>query len=211
MTIRIYIVDDHQFILDSLPMYFANSKEIEVVGTAATQAGCLHDMEAIRPDVFFIDFNLGKETSLYLIRNIKTKLSKSCILGYSGIQDGIIVKQMLMAGASGFVEKSASITEITKAIKEVASGRIYTSEATADKLLEADTCETTIADLSAQEKLLFEGILKGHKKVDIAKELEVTPTTIQVYKTRLYKKLKVKTDIDLFLYALRHKLLPDSY
>ncbi len=210
-TIKILIVDGHQFVLDMLQLFIEKYSGLELIGAASTKRDCLQILEKNSPDLVLVDFNFGEQTPAFLVRKIKENFPNVYVLAFSDIKDISTIKEILYVGASGFISKTVSCVILYEAIQAVVyCGRIYTSEETAEKLLQTSSDSEQvkkIASLSKKELEVLKGIASGYKKTQLADKLNISPNTLQTYKKRIFKKLGLSTDVGLCLFAVKYKLI----
>ena len=119
-------------------------------------------------------------------------------------------KRTLKAGASGYLTKESAPDELITAIRRIASGRKYVSQSLAEKLAQDldDTAEKPIQDLlSDREFQVMKMMASGKSQTDIAIELSISVSTVNTYRSRILKKLNLKTNAELIHFAYQNNLI----
>ena len=126
------------------------------------------------------------------------------------------LRQLLKAGASGYVTKRSAPLELTHAIRAVAAGEIYLDAATAGIVASDMAGRTpsgemkTMESISAREMEVLRDIARGYSNKEIAARLEISVKTVETYKARLMKKLKLHSRVDIVRYAAHQGWLEEE-
>lgn len=207
---RILIADDHtvvrkglrQILLEAFP-----SAEIEEVGDAEA----LVKEALLRPwEVVITDLSMPGRSGLDALHQIKQQLPKLPVLVLSIHPEEQYAIRVLKAGASGYLSKDMASEELVGAIQRVLLGKKYISPSVAEKLastFDLDDDRLPHEQLSDREFDVLKQIAVGKSITDIAQMLSLSPTTISTYRSRILMKLGLKTNADLILYALEHRLV----
>jgi DNA-binding NarL/FixJ family response regulator len=121
-TLRVYLVEDHPIVLESLTELFAYEEGFEVAGSATTADDAFDALATANADVVVTDISLPGMSGLDLCRALCTRTPDINVLIVSGHQDRIYSEQARTAGARGFVTKTAIATELVPALRLIASG-----------------------------------------------------------------------------------------
>ena len=119
---------------------------------------------------------------------------------------------MLRNGASGYISKDAPPDEMMRAVRLVARGKRYLSEAAVELVSEelarpAGTAEAVHESLSSREFQIFIKLAAGQNATDIGKELNISVKTVSTYRSRVLEKMHLKTNADLTYYAIKNTLM----
>ena len=158
MIIKVFIVDDHYMVIEGIHSLLQNEKSIEWSGHATNAVSCLAFLQQQQPDVILMDINLPDKSGIDLCKQVKEKYPSIFIIGLSTFNQLSFIQKMMDSGASGYVLKNASQTELMEAIETVAKGKIYFSDE-ASKTLQKN--EATHIILTRREKEVLELIAEG--------------------------------------------------
>ena len=121
--IRVFIIDDHQMILEGIHSLLEEEKEIEWLGSAKLPDELMAFLKTTLPDVLLMDINLPQKSGLDLCKEVKEKYPAIGIIGLSTSDQVSVIRKMKENGASGFLLKDATKQEIITALQEVSKGR----------------------------------------------------------------------------------------
>jgi DNA-binding NarL/FixJ family response regulator len=200
--VRILIVDDHPVVRDGLAAQFATESDLEVCGEAEDMAEALALVESIHPDVVIVDISLKSSNGLDLIKRIRDRDQKVRILVWSMFGEDLYAERALRAGAQGYVHKGLATREILNAVRTVLNGKIYLSGDQAERLLSrlargGAIDRSPIDRLSDRELEAFELLGHGLTTEQIAKQMHVSPKTVETYRVRIKEKLNIDTLTEL--------------
>lgn len=133
MDIRVFLVDDHQLMRDSLRALLEQQPNMEVVGEAADGPAAVRRVRQCRPDVVVMDIGLPGLSGIEVTRRVVADIPDIRVLGLSVHSDRRYVSDMLEAGASGYVLKDDAFEDLVVAVKAVAGNETYLSPGLAGK------------------------------------------------------------------------------
>ncbi len=205
MVTQILIVDDHPAVREGLAARIANQVDMAVCGEAADMAEALKLLDELQPDVLIVDVQLKNSDGLELVRRIKARNDAVGILVWSAFPDRIYAERALNAGALGYITTG----RIVDAIRRIREGNIYLCEDMAQHLLSRTVGgnrslrQSPIETLSDRELEVFRHIGHGRTTGEIAKQLHISPHTIETHRQRIKEKLNVETAAELTQTAVR--------
>jgi two-component system invasion response regulator UvrY len=210
---RILIADDHTVVRKGLKQILLEAFKSAHIEEVEDAEGLVK--EALRGtwDVVITDLSMPGRSGLDALHQIKQHLPKLPVLVLSIHPEEQYAIRVLKAGASGYLSKDAASEELVGAIQRVMLGKKYISPQVAEKLassLDLDEDRSPHEQLSDREFDVLKQIAVGKSITEIANMLSLSPTTISTYRTRILTKLGMKTNADLILYALEHKLTPNG-
>ncbi len=212
--IRILLADDHAVLRAGLRALLAVQGDLEVVGEASDGAEAIRLTLALRPDVVVMDIGMPGVGGIDATARIKRDLPAAKVLILSMHDDRGYLRQVLRAGASGYVLKKAADTELLVAIRAAARGDIFLDPALAkalvDEVMEPKAAGGDTPALSDREREVLRLIAHGHTNQEVADRLCVSVKSVETYKARLTEKLGLKGRAELVRYALHHGLLKDT-
>jgi two-component system nitrate/nitrite response regulator NarL len=191
MEAKILIVDDHNMVIEGLKSILAQLPHIEVVATAIN---AFEAIEALRNyskiNLVLSDINLPDISGIELCAKIKKEFPAVEVIGLSTFNQRSYVSQMIQNGASGYLVKSATASEIDEAIQTVLSGKMYISnDINNETIVVASSNDAPI--LTRREKEILILIAEGQTNHLIAEKLFVSPHTIDSHRKNLLLKFEV--------------------
>lgn len=208
MSARIVLVDDHQLLRDSLRMRLGMEADLTVVGDAATVREAHALVESTRPDLVVLDLNLAGENGLEAIAHMRRLNPELRVVIITGTSDPGSAREVVRAGAEGFVRKEDALDELPRAIRTVMAGKSYLSPAAAAAVTQALRDEAVAgsaptAGLSERELAVLRGIGQGLTYKEIAAQLALSVKSVETYRARLARKLGCTSKVDLAHHAVR--------
>lgn len=184
----------------------------EVVGEAKDGEEAVKTARALQPNIVLMDVKMPGYGGIEATRKILQTCENTRVIALTGVVEDLFAKQLMNAGASGYVTKGAGFDEIVTAIKAVANGERYMSSAIAQKIALSnfeggDNNASPFEKLSERELQTTIMISRGGRVQDIAETLSVSPKTVNSYRYRIFEKLNINTDVELALLAVKHNLL----
>jgi len=202
--IRVVLADDHEIVRSGVLALLSAIEGIEVVGEAADGRTLLQLVDALHPDVVLTDISMPDGDGLAAIAQISAKHPDACCIVLSMYDSVEVVKRAVAAGACGFVMKNSPRHELEQAIREAHDHGSYFSPRVASRMLmSGDAGEPLTERQSEVLRLMVQG--KGTK--EIAFELGLSPKTVDVHRTRLMERLRVRDLPALTRYAIRIGLI----
>ena len=125
--IEIFIVEDHLMVSEGIQVLLQNEPEMKIVGTTGTALGCTDFFKSHKADVILMDINLPDKDGVELCKIIKTNYNNTMVLALSTIDQGIYMNKMMENGASGYLLKNITRSELIDAIRTVNKGGVYFS------------------------------------------------------------------------------------
>jgi DNA-binding NarL/FixJ family response regulator len=204
--IKLFIIDDHQMIIEGIHSLLKDEPEIIWMGSARLPDDLLRFLKKEQPDVLLMDINLPQMSGLELCKEVKEKYPAVNIIGLSTSDQASIIIKMKENGASGYLLKDASKQEILKALQEANKGRDYVSFSVAE-VLKKKTPDGQLAVLTKREKEILELIAEGMTNQEIAAKLFLNSTTIDSHRKNMLTKFKVKNTAALIKIAVSNHLI----
>ncbi len=195
MSIKVAIVEDDRATLAEYVAALAAESDFRVVGCCESVKTALEALPAAKPDVVLMDIQFPVSSGIECTRELKEQLPDIAVLMLTVVEDDADVFAAILAGADGYILKSASIGELTRAIHDVANDSSPVTPVIARKVLRyIQGCSeesTELTSLSAREREILQLIAQGHKDADIAVSLDLSPHTVGNYIRRIFRKLHV--------------------
>ena len=208
MRARVLIVDDHPAVREALAIRIGRQRDLEVCGEAADMGEALRLVAEARPDVAVIDISLKAGSGIHLIKRIKNRDAYVRIVVWSMHSESLYAERALRAGALGYVNKDQATDRIVEAIRRVREGKVYLSDAMAERLLQravggarAAVTRSLVELLADRELEVFRLIGGGAKTAEIAERLHLSVKTVETYRDRIRQKLDLSDGTRLSHYA----------
>ncbi|ANS30434.1 response regulator transcription factor [Rhodococcus opacus] len=192
MTTRVFLVDDHEIVRRGLVDLLGSVPDLEVVGEAASVGEAMARIPGCGADVAVLDVRLPDGNGVELCRDLRAALPELRCLMLTSYSDDEALFDAIMAGASGFVLKQILGTDLVAAVRTVGEGgSLLDSRATSALMnrIRSARREDPLAELSEQERAVFELIGEGLTNREIAERLFLAEKTIKNYVSRLLSKL----------------------
>lgn len=203
-TISVLIVDDHYLVIEGVRSLLQDEKDIEWQGHATSAESCMAFLLHHQPDVILMDINLGNESGIDLCKTVKGKYPGIRVLGLSTFNQQSFIQKLIDNGASGYVLKNATKTELLDAIFTVNVGKTYLSSDAFQMLRKKE--EPTII-LTRREREVLELIADGLTNNEIAEKLFISVTTVDTHRKNLLSKFQAKNIALLVKMAVQMKLI----
>ena len=203
-TVKVFIVDDHYMVIEGVRSLLQNEPHISWIGHAGSSESCLAFLKHHEPDVILMDINLGNESGIDLCKTVKEHYPGIQILGLSTFNQQSFIQKLMDNGASGYVLKNATRTELTEAIFTVCDGKKYLSSEAFQMLRQK---EEPVIILTRREKEVLELIADGLTNNEIAIKLFVSVTTVDTHRKNLLAKFQAKNIAMLVKMAMQQKLI----
>lgn len=211
--IRILLADDHAVLRAGLRALLAGQADLEVVGEAAEGGEAVRLALSLRPDVVVMDIGMPGVSGIDATARIKRELAATNVLILSMHDDQGYLRQVLRAGASGYLLKRAADSELLAAIRAAARGEVFLDPAMAKGLVEQVVQprpdKTAAPSLSDREREVLRLLAYGHTNQQVADRLCIGVKSVETYKARLMEKLGLRGRAELVRYALQHGILKE--
>ncbi|MGH8700838.1 MAG: response regulator [Burkholderiales bacterium] len=211
MTVRVALVDDHRMLREALRALLAAERDIDVVGEAGNGREALALARSLAPQVLVLDDGLPDMTGFDVARRLCADRSPAKIVALCEHSDKRCVREMLRAGAVGYVTKTAAARELIGAIRAVARGEGYLSPDVAQTLIGhyapgSPDCSRPSACLGAREREVLKLVAEGAHSPAIAAQLGIAVATVEVHRRNLMRKLNLHSVATLTRYSIREGL-----
>jgi DNA-binding NarL/FixJ family response regulator len=207
--LRILLADDHETVREGLKAIVNSQPDMNVIGEAGDGKTAVQFAIAMKPDVVLIDVSMPQLNGLQATEAIKTQCPAVKVLALTRYSDAGYIRELIAAGASGYVLKQSRSTELLQAIRAVAIGSTYLDPTAAAKLAahmsrhkRVRIPEKPQSVLSQREEEVLRLVAWGHSNKEIAKDLEVSVKTVETHKTNAMQKLGFTSRTDVVKFAL---------
>lgn len=206
--IRIVLSDDHRVVRAGLRVLLESHGGFDVVGEAGDVAGTVEAVRARRPGVLVLDLNLGGDSSLETIPQLRAEAPETQIVVLTMQEDPGFARAALRAGAIGYVLKDAADDELMTAVTLAAEGRTYLNPELGARLAAQPADSDSRPDnLSPREVEVLKLIALGHTNGEIASSLFLSVRTVESHRAHIQQKVGLTTRAELVGYARDRGLL----
>ncbi len=212
MAINLLIVDDHGLFRAGLRALLENRPDYRVIGEAADGEEAVRLADELQPDLVLMDISMPGMSGLEATRQLKEVCPKTRILALTVHEDDSMLREMVRAGASGYIIKRAVESDLINAIQVVSQGYMYVYPAMTRALFK-DLSPQDAASQAEQESLtpreidVLKLLARGYTNRQIAQELCISPRTVEGHRSSLVSKLGLRSRVDLINFAEKHGIL----
>jgi two-component system response regulator NreC len=207
--IRILLADDHAMVRQGFRMILAAQPDMEIVGEAGNGRETVELAEKLHPDVVVMDVAMPELNGIEATRRLAVSAPRTRVLALSMYKDSVYVREILRAGARGYLLKDAIDRDLLSAVRSVASGEGYLSPAVSDAVL--SDYRRHVSDpldlLSSREREILQMIAEGKTNKEIATALKLSVYTVDSHRGRIMDKLNLHSVGELVRFALRNGLI----
>jgi DNA-binding NarL/FixJ family response regulator len=207
---RIVIVEDHTAIREMLAEILRVDPAYKIVGESGEgQQACQLCLD-LKPDLIVLDARLPGLSGVDILRRIGKQLKNTRVLVFSAYESPALVREMLEAGAHGFVEKTAGLGEFKKGLETIAAGGTYFGPGVAALLrtvVASKNANTGIEVLTDREREILKLVAESHSTKEIAQKLGISVKTVDNHRTNLMRKLDLHDVASLTRYSLEIGLI----
>ncbi|MBF8150162.1 response regulator transcription factor [Winogradskyella sp. F6397] len=207
--IHILIVDSHPIVRTGLELFLNSKADFKVIGSLGSGIEIFEFVRRNHVDVIISEIDLPELNGITALRAIKKENKSVQVLMFSHQPEEIYAISTIKAGASGYLNKGASVDEIETAVRKISAGETSLSEKMDKHYRYEDTRKSRsrmFKKLSTREIEVLKLLSIGRKNKEIAQELDINEKTVSTYKARLFKKLNVTNIVDLIHQAKHHNL-----
>jgi DNA-binding NarL/FixJ family response regulator len=204
-NITIFLAEDHKLVRDAWKLTIEDNSIFSIIGEAETGAEALDYCSKNKVDVIIMDINLKDGSSIEVIKKMIDTIPRVKIVVVSMLNVYSIIKELYKAGISSFLTKNSSKEELIEAIKKAYNNEKYYSSEIAQLLLERDN--ETINTLNSREIKVIQFICDGLSNKEIGANMKMSEKTIEGYKTKIFKKLKVFNNLGIYSFAQKNGLI----
>jgi DNA-binding NarL/FixJ family response regulator len=209
--LKIYIVDDHQILIDGIESMLRGVADFEVVGKSLDGNIALNFLSENPVDILLTDLYMPKMTGIELTQKVKLRFPQVKVLALSVSYDVSIVHDLMDAGISGFIIKTIGREELIEAIHEISKGNIYFSREVSNEILRSfsnrNDSEEENYHLTDREIEIVKLIAQEFSNNEIANKLCISERTVETHRKNIYRKTNTKTIVGLIKYAVERKLI----
>ena len=207
MTIRVFLLDDHEIVRGGLRSLFESSDEFVIVGEAATVEEACSRIPPIGPDVAILDVRLPDGSGIEVCREIRSSSPEVACVMLTSYADAEALFAAVLAGAAGYVLKQVGSSSLVEDVRRVAAGESLIDPSLLDRarkrLVSEAEGDPLLASLTPRERRILELIAEGRSNRQIADSLYLAEKTVKNYVSNLLAKLGMDRRTQAASYATR--------
>ena len=213
--VRILVADDHEVVRKGLVALLAQRPDWQICAEAANGREAVKLALKFRPNVAVIDLSMPELNGLEATRQIRHEVPETEVLVFSMYENEQFVRDLLAAGARGYVLKSDVATQLITAIETVARHKPFFTSDVAEKVLEGflKLGDLTPEDvgahgiLTAREREIVQLLAESKSNKEVSLLLGISVKTVQTHRATIMRKLGINSIVDLVHYAIRNNLV----
>ena len=212
--IRVLLADDHETVRQGLKLLIDRQPDMEVVAEAGDGRVAAQRAGAVQPTVAIVDVSMPQMNGLAATKAIREVAPATAVVALTRYGDDAYVKELLNAGALGYVLKQSPSAELVDAVRAAASGQRYLDRNLASHVAGAylergGRQRATSTAISDRESEVLRLMALGHSNKDIAASLTLSVKTVEVHKANAMRKLGLAGRTEVVRYALLQGWLRD--
>jgi two-component system, NarL family, response regulator NreC len=214
--LRIVIAEDHKTVREGIKLLVNSQPDMEVIGEAGDGEAAIKMFEELRPDLIVMDISMPNLNGLRATKRLRAKFPDVKILTLTRHTDDGYLRQLISAGASGYVLKQSAPAELINAIRSVGTGNSFLDPSLTQKVLGGYVSKAESlrgdnrGDLSSRESEVLKLIAFGYSNKEIGTRLNLSVKTIEAHKANAMRKLGINSRIDIVKYAILQNWLQDD-
>lgn len=206
---RILLADDHAVVRQGFARILQGEEDFEVVGEAADGREAVQKAIELKPDIVIMDVSMPELNGIEATRRLQKDHPRIRILALSMHKDNVFVREILRAGAVGYLLKDAIDQELLTAVRAVASGEGYLSPSVSEAVLSDYRKHVTdpIDLLSSREREILQMLAEGKTNKEVAQVLNISVYTVDAHRGRIMEKLNLHSIGEMVRFAMRNGLI----
>ncbi|HEY2952929.1 MAG TPA: response regulator transcription factor [Verrucomicrobiae bacterium] len=212
-TLRILLVDDHEMVRQGLKAVLEAHGVWEVCGEATTGRQAVALARELRPQIVVMDVTMPELSGLEATRQIRAALPRTEVLILTMHDSEQLVREVLAAGARGYLLKSDAGHALVSAVEALAQHKPFFTSKVAELVLGGflnpqEPDEAEVSDrLTPREREIVQLLAEGKTNKEVADVLGISVKTAETHRTNIMRKLKVRSMSELVRYAIRNKIV----
>jgi DNA-binding NarL/FixJ family response regulator len=207
--IRILLADDHAVVRQGFKMILGAQPDMEIVGEAGNGREAVDLAERLKPEVVVMDVSMPELNGIEATRRLGESAPHTRVLALSMHKDSVYVREILRAGARGYLLKDSVAEDLVAAVRAVAAGEGYISQQVSSAVLDDYRRHVTnpIDMLTSREREVLQMLAEGKTNKEIAVVLNLSVYTVDAHRGRIMEKLNLHSINELVRFAVRNGLV----
>lgn len=212
-TVKIALADDHKIVRDGIKTMLESQPDIDVVVEASNGNELLQKLARTQVDLVIMDISMPEKDGIKATKEVIEKHSNVKVLALTMSNDDLHIRQMIQAGASGYIMKSAGRKDLKDAIETIMGGKHYFSDEATQSimmdLIKGKGNPTTMdsVHITDRELEILELIVQEYTNQEIAEKLFISSRTVDAHRRNLLQKTGARNTAGLVKYAFQHNLI----
>jgi len=209
-TITVFLADDHTIVRQGLAKLLEGESNIQVVGEAENGREAVKKIEKLEPDIVIMDISMPLLNGIEATRQIKSMSPQTKVIILSMHCQDHYISELFSYGASGYLLKDSTGSDIIKGICDVFRGDTCLSPSISRRVIEnymslknSSAQEDLYSALTNREREVFQMIAEGHSTKSISNELCISPSTVKTHRANIMSKLNLENIPQLIQFAIR--------
>lgn len=212
--VSVFVVDDHQMMVDGILSLLDKMPGFKAIGTAADGLQAQQLIERDQPQILITDINMPQVSGLELTKWVRKRFPGVKVLVLSMYNDDGIVGEIMAAGAQGYILKNTGKDELQEALQSLVDGNTFYTKQVVDTMIRniqgrdtpTDKSHINSAELTPREKEIVLLIVGERSNAEIAEELFISLRTVETHRKNIIRKTGVKNVAGLIRYAHQHQI-----
>ena len=204
---NLFIVDDHQLVVDGLRSLLNNEERYTIVGCSNKPKEVMAMLDELKVNILLTDINMPEMSGVELTRNVKKKHPNIKVLALSMFGERQVIKEMIDAGISGYILKNTGKQELVEALDKLASGQTFFGEEVTKELMKSFRNNDEVSHLTNREIEIIRLIECEHSNKKIADMLFISERTVETHRKNIFRKTGTQSIVGLLKYAYEHKII----
>ena len=207
--IRILIADDHAIVRSGLRAVLEAQPTWEIVAEAADGQEAIAKAVETAPDIAIVDYSLPLFSGLEVTKHIRKSLPGTEVLIFTLHDNEHLIRQLLKAGARGYLLKSDAGRDVVAAVRALTTHRPYFTSKVSEALLRTFAAQSDRGGsrLSAREREIVQLIAESHSNKEVGRLLGISLKTVETHRGSIMRKLNLGSSAALVRYAVRNKFV----
>lgn len=204
---RIFIVDDHQMVIDGLRLMIDSFEHFEIVGESNHPEQVTEILKNRPVDILLTDVSMPSMSGIELTRQVKKAFPGIKVLTLSMFGDSQVIAEMVDAGVSGYILKNTGMQELLEALNRISAGQNYFAEDITLQLTRSFKQAHEESRLTDREIEIIRMIEKDLNNKQIAGQLFISERTVETHRKNILRKTNTQTVVGLLKYAYERKII----
>jgi DNA-binding NarL/FixJ family response regulator len=208
--LRILLADDHETVREGLKAILNAQTDMEVIAEASDGVSAVERAADAHPDIVVMDVSMPRLNGLHATEAIRESCPQVKVLTLTRHADSAYLKQLMRAGAAGYVLKQSRAAELLRAIRATARGETYIDPELAERERLPVRPQSVYISLSAREEEILRFVAWGYSNKEIATRLDLSVKTVETHKANAAQKLGLTNRNEIVRFAMLRGWLRDT-
>ncbi|MEO8759887.1 MAG: response regulator transcription factor [Bacteroidia bacterium] len=210
-VVKLYIVDDHQIMIDGIKALLNSKPTFEIIGENINPLIALEEIKRCVPDILITDINMKEMSGIELTKQLKQLFPDLKILALSMFGDKETISEMLEAGINGYVLKNTGTDELVNALTKLSINQPFFSDEVTTEMMRVISTpklpEKEIITLTPREIEIVKLIAEEYNNAKIGIKLFISERTVETHRKNIFRKTNTKSVAGLMKYAMEQKII----